>query len=113
MGSLRELLPHLRRHFHAFVQVLAKSLSWESEQGRHTPVLVWGLTRQGIACGPVQERVMRSTLNNACISALLCGAVLVALPAVAAGDGGATPDNATTTSNTAGNPTGNTTGNTA
>jgi hypothetical protein len=28
---------------------------------------------------------MRSTLNNACISALLCGAVLIAIPAVAAG----------------------------
>jgi len=30
---------------------------------------------------------MKSTLNNTCISALLCGAVLVALPAFAAGIG--------------------------
>ena len=32
---------------------------------------------------------MKSTLNNACISALLCGAVLIAVPAFAAGAGGA------------------------
>ena len=31
---------------------------------------------------------MRSILNNTCVSAVLCGAVLVALPAVAAGAGG-------------------------
>jgi len=31
---------------------------------------------------------MKSSLNNACISAVLCGAVLMALPAVAAGVGG-------------------------
>lgn len=30
---------------------------------------------------------MKSTLNNACISALLCGAVLIAIPAMAAGAG--------------------------
>ena len=28
---------------------------------------------------------MKSTLNNACISALLCGAVIIAIPAFAAG----------------------------
>ncbi len=31
---------------------------------------------------------MKSSLNNTCISAVLCGAVLVALPALAAGAGG-------------------------
>jgi len=36
---------------------------------------------------------MRSTLNNACISALLCSSVLIAIPAIAAGTStGAAPN---------------------
>jgi hypothetical protein len=31
----------------------------------------------------VQEKIMKSVLNNACISALLCGAVIIATPALA------------------------------
>ena len=52
---------------------------------------------------------MKSTLNNACISALLCGAVLVAVPAMAAGGAagiGATTGAAGTSAGTGVNTTG-------
>ena len=39
---------------------------------------------------------MKSTLNNTCLSALLCGAVLIAIPAVAADVGGGVGASATT-----------------
>src|SRR5258705_7109199 len=82
MGSRRNLFPKLLPHLPRFCQIARKILHLSRRDGRLSPLQPFSAGVNGPRA-LIQEKVMKRILNKARISALLCGAVMIATPAFA------------------------------